>query len=364
MPAPKRLGSAAMQRALSSLRRVPGKGSRQSSFQERYVPGGMTMPSPGRTRGEIDAETDWAGREADLSRARLMTTAADEQRRMVSPDYQRLQGRLDTQEADYDLTMREPGRAKTRRAISTADALENLHKVLRPTQELGLEMGGRANAQKNAQATRYAEDDAFSELYNPSRQDLGQQKHDRTLEVMGMKDSWRLPAAELAAGLKAGSQQSGDAMIENVIGRAKELSRILNQSSGPAGILQGYIRQAQGGMGTDDAQREYDRLRQPLGVLLATKYQGSRPTDRDAEAFRDLIPKAQDSSSLTDSFWSTLDKQAQSLAQARSGNAATSPSTAPERFSVDEIVEDEAGNRFQVTGYDEAGEPIYRPLSR
>jgi len=271
------------------------------------------------TVGETELMIAAEQRQADLAEARARRAGLDQARREVDPEYRRVQTIRGIQDEDYDLSQREPGRAAVRRKIGTADALETLYKVLRPTRELGLEMRGREGTQEIGQR----EADALSETTNQSRTRLGDVKHQRKLEELDAASSWRLPVAEMAAQAKAGGNAGISSAIDEQVARAQALSRVLNTKRGPAALLRGWTGQAEGEMNLNDAQREYDRIRGSLGVLLATRYQGSRPTDRDAQVFENLVPKPTDSEAVATQLWDnlkTMNRQA-----GRAGTTAAEP---------------------------------------
>jgi hypothetical protein len=80
------------------------------------------MPSPGRTRGEIDAETDWEEREGRLAQARTARTGMDQARRELNPDYRRAQAAYTQGNVDADLfSGRTARRATVPREIDRLD---------------------------------------------------------------------------------------------------------------------------------------------------------------------------------------------------------------------------------------------------
>lgn len=129
-------------------------------------------------------------------------------------------------------------------------------------------------------------------------------------------EPYKAPAAGSNA-LQASRATSAIAFVN----RLKEAYDNMTVGNGPGQLIQGVINKAKGAANLDNPVTKYQKLKKATAIAMAVAIQGSRPSDKDAEAMADTLPDYGTPKEVSDSLFTDMLQQLGDTGQAMGGRA-------------------------------------------
>lgn len=124
-------------------------------------------------------------------------------------------------------------------------------------------------------------------------------------------------------GLQRARADSAAAMLE----RLRQVHAQLQTGEGPSQIARGLAAATGGRINLNNPATEYQKLRKATAVALAVAIQGSRPSDKDAEAMADLLPDFNTPAEVADHLFESSKNQLRDTSAAMGGNTSNRSGT-------------------------------------